>query len=638
MGFEHNANYHQDLTQLVHGSTAAIIGFEFEFPIAVSEDPRNVLNDLLGIGSRCTLANAASKQLLALYNIEAEIERPFSAIFSPGSPLWKIIESWCLEGRPSTSFEECVVSSDGLTCRDLQAVLYASYKNSAIERIWIVLRDITEQLRARTAIESAELFYRSALEHAGLILLRVDALGAVVSCSRSVERFLGSVPAPGTRLLPELQKQLPISDLQILSRLENDLRSGVRDDFELSLKAPDGSYRWYHLKVVSYLGARGGVEYTDLIALDIDNRKRFEIEMQRMQRVELIGELAAGLAHDFKNQLGLIMAELDLLEPAAQAAGKDFQNHLEGARDAVRTSAEMAQSVLQLGRGGPERSIQDIRALSKKSVDLLRHVIPSEISLELELATEHAYTSVNSTELHQILMNLILNARDAIGTAGKISVKVASCVRRGARWIELVVVDSGAGIPREQLERIFDPFFTTKENSSKSGAGLGLSMVASIIRDLEGEVRVQSQPGHGTSFSIWLPLIEPHEPKERSLIKLDQRPINILLADDDDPVRQLLEQTLTLHGFSVLCARDGREALTIFHHHIDQIGAVVLDETMPNLCGTEVAANILQERPEMRVVVTSGYAEQRKPGDPKNLRFLGKPFSIDQLVGVLREA
>ena len=632
-----------DLSHLVRYSTAAMLSFDF---IALNAAPSDRLHisrkSLLEFNSRCTTLNAAASKALPLFGIKSlSIGDPFSKAYNNESHFPEIFDEWFKRDCTSDSFELTVKKESArIPLIRIQAIIYARKSSDSNHRIWMIMRDITEQAHARQTLEAAEEYYRSTLQLAGLIFVRVNQKGETTFLSEGIQKLLGKLPALGLPLQDLLSERLHPNDLDLRLRFKRIFEEGRDDDFDIALLSLDRTYTWYHIRFVSKRDGRGILEHIDVIALDIDRHKRVELEMARMQRVELIGEVAAGVAHDFNNQLSIIAAHLEVLKPAVIAAGPQAEAYLQGAVEAVQGSADMTHSMLEIANGGnTHRSILDLREAATKSVALLRHVIPSKIDLKVQTEDRPVFINGEKTEIHQVIMNLVLNARDAMPHSGKIEVSVRFL--SDAKRVELCVQDSGAGIPENQLERIFDPFFTTKAKTSQSGSGLGLAMVASIIRNHQGGVKVKSSVGVGTAFHIWFPAasIEKIEQKKLSNVSScagDLFPMHVLVADDNDPVRTLLVQTLTLHGFSVISARDGREALDLFELHKDTLNAVVLDETMPQFSGAEVASRIHSHNPKLRIVVTSGYLKRSMKDLERNPGFLGKPFSIDELVGALR--
>ena len=377
-------------------------------------------------------------------------------------------------------------------------------------------------------------------------------------------------------------------------------------------------------------------------------RQAAEAQMQRVQRLENIGMLAAGIAHDFNNVLAPVLMGLSLLR----------MRHLEEGDQQIITSMEksaargagLVKQILGFAHGvsGGAQLIQPSH-LIREILDLARQTFPKNITI-VEAGKEGRLWPIraNPTQFHQVLLNLCVNARDAMPDGGTLTVRAANRTLTAAAaatlpdarvgdYLEIEVRDSGTGIPPEILTTIWEPFFTTKE--AGKGTGLGLSTVRGIIKHHDGVITVQSQPGHGTTFLILLPAVPEGEAAGgmKALADVPRgRGELVLLADDDAGVREITAATLTGHGYRVLSASEGTEAVARFAPRCLEVRAVVADMDMPNLDGVALTKIVRALNPSTRIILASGL---ESPGGnrriPEGATFLAKPFTGGILLRAL---
>ena len=396
------------------------------------------------------------------------------------------------------------------------------------------------------------------------------------------------------------------------------------------------------------------------IVRDITERKSAEAEREHLQqqltqaqKMEVVGRLAGGVAHDFNNMLQAILgnASLALLESPPPAV----RESLEEIRTSAERSADLTRQLLTFAR---RQAIAprplDLNATIENTLKLLRRLIGEGIELIWEPSTDDAWVCIDPSQLDQILTNLCINARDALDGAGLISLEThlapldaTFCASHPGTlpgdYVELRVSDNGCGIDEENLKHLFEPFFTTKETGK--GTGLGLATVYGIARQNQGAVLVNSQLGHGSIFQVFLPR---HTPTER-VASTNERPVaspergheTILLVEDEEPVLRVAQRLLDSLGYQVLTATNAEDAIAIARLHADQIDLLVTDVIMPGSNGRELAEIARRIHPRIRCVFMSGYdANVIAPHGvlQSDVRFLQKPFSTDQLAAVVRQA
>lgn len=372
------------------------------------------------------------------------------------------------------------------------------------------------------------------------------------------------------------------------------------------------------------------------------------------QRIETLGALAAGIAHDFNNHLAAVLGQVSLVLNQLDPQHHCYKRLASAERAALRC-AEISKRLVILGRQAPisNKSIEVKRFLDE-SANLIRHLLPTTIELIRDINISNISVTGDETQLQQVLLNLAVNARDAMPIGGKLTLSAREIELKPnchtsyhpspppGRYLAISVTDTGHGIPEDKLSKIFDPFFTTK--SEKKGSGLGLSMAYSIITSHEGSLLVRSNLQiPKTTFSFILPVSEFKPPKNEDPLpetEVANGTETILVADDDKMVLQMVRSALKFKGYSVIPAKDGVEALEKFREYRDEIKLVLLDQTMPKLTGREVIHELAKEAPEIPVVLTSGYTnykiEQDKEGGSK-VGFIPKPYPIQKLLTLVRE-
>jgi nitrogen-specific signal transduction histidine kinase len=393
------------------------------------------------------------------------------------------------------------------------------------------------------------------------------------------------------------------------------------------------------------------VEYFNVILEDITEHRLLENQLRQAQKMEAIGRLAGGVAHDFNNLLTAIFGYVDLLRedlPEGSSARQDTEE----IRKAAERAAALTRQLLAFSRQQVlEAVIVNVNDLVEEFDKMLRRLIGEDVELRAALAPDLANVRADPGQLQQVLMNLVVNARDAMPTGGKLLIETANAdlteeyaelhqpVIPGA-YVMLAVSDTGVGMDADTRARIFEPFFTTKEKGR--GTGLGLSTVYGIVKQSGGYIWVYSEPGHGTTFKVYLPRVDAPahpvaQPREARTLAGTE---TILLAEDDEMLRPLAKGLLRKLGYIVLEAPSAEEALGAAAGHDGPIHLLVADVVMPGASGRELARRLAASRPETKVLYVSGYTDDAivRHGllDP-GLAFLQKPFTPDTLARKVRE-
>ena len=415
------------------------------------------------------------------------------------------------------------------------------------------------------------------------------------------------------------------------------------------LRHHDGRWLWVRDRGVLRFDAEGrAVQMVGAIA-DVTEQREMEARLLQAQKMETVGTLAGGIAHDFNNQLTGVLGHLDLLGEDLPA-DDPRQEHVRVARRAAQRCAELTRGLLAFSRMlRSEASPVDVNAAMEEAATLLRRVLPSTINLELLPGTNLPPAQVDPAQLQQVVLNLCVNARDAMPVGGTLHlgsdlVRVPDEGERTAGaapgdYVRITVRDEGVGIPPDVLPRIFEPFFTTKPVGA--GTGLGLSMVYGIVTQHRGWVEVASQPGMGATFSVHLPAVAMGTASVAAAAGDAARPVayvarTVLVVDDEAIVRDFAARLLERVGCRVLAAGNGAEALALLAANPGQVESVLLDLTMPGMPVREVVGHLLQVTPPVRIVLTSGYAQDMGMfADFTGLPFLAKPYKPAQLLGLM---
>jgi signal transduction histidine kinase len=382
-------------------------------------------------------------------------------------------------------------------------------------------------------------------------------------------------------------------------------------------------------------------------------RKSLELHVHQLQKFEAIGRLAGGVAHDFNNLLGVILGQTEMLLDLTREEG--IIHGLEMIGEAAKRGASLTRQLLAFGR----RQVLETKVLNLNTVlsdfeDLLRRVIGEDIELVFQTEAKLRTIDADPSQLEQVFMNLVINARDAMPSGGKLTITTANLdledsytdrrvlVKPGS-YVQIVVSDTGCGMDEQTQSRIFEPFFTTKEQGK--GTGLGLAMVYGIVKQSGGYIWVYSEPDHGTSFKIYLPVVGGPAETPRSAGRSGNLPRGsetILVVDDDASLREVTCQFIRAGGYTVLSAESPAHALQLAESHDGLIDFLLTDVIMPKMNGRELAARLIKTRPAMKVLYVSGYADgvvQDGLHGPLEggLAFLQKPYTRKQVMQKIRE-
>jgi PAS domain S-box-containing protein len=430
------------------------------------------------------------------------------------------------------------------------------------------------------------------------------------------------------------------------------VRAGKTWRGEFQTISKRGEARWESAQVSVIHDNRDRVTHLLCLREDITERKLLEAQLRHAQKMEILGVLAGGISHDFNNLLAIISGFCEMAQSRVTEDEK-LARYLHEIHEATRRASALVRQILTFSRT-PEDGVKQVQLnqIVEDAVRLLRETFPRNIEFVVDTLAALPPVRADANQLQQVVMNLCVNARDAMHDGGTLTLRTrlqngSELVRQGAdrhgKYVTIEVGDTGCGMTPEVKERIFEPFFTTKDKDH--GTGLGLAVVVGIISTHGGLIEVRSAPGEGTSFLIHLPLLE-QAGSTAGVIEADSPVIiprgneSILVVEDEPGVRDLLCTTLENSGYRVFSAADGAEAMEFFMGGTEHVDVVILDLNLPRLSGLQVREYLRGTRPEIRMVIVSGHVPPELRQDFEQAGDVGivnKPFSLATLGGVLRK-
>lgn len=388
-----------------------------------------------------------------------------------------------------------------------------------------------------------------------------------------------------------------------------------------------------------------------VINTDITGKKRMEAQFLRAQRMESIGTLAGGIAHDLNNVLSPILMAIDMLQ--MKTVEESSRKWLDVLRTNAERGADMVRQVLSFARGVEgERVALQPKHMVKEIIKILRETLPKSIEISFQIPNDLWIVSADATQIHQVLMNLCVNARDAMQDGGSISITAQNVFldenyarmhieAKSGRFVMISVADTGPGMSPEIQSRIFEPFFTTKEMTK--GTGLGLSTALTIVKSHGGFINVYSELHKGSQFTIYLPALDKPGAAEAGSMQLDMPVGNgelVLVVDDEESIREITRGTLETFGYKVLTASDGTEALALYADKKNEIAVVVTDMVMPFMDGPATIRALQRMNANVRIIAASGLGAGQRAGEGALegvAVFLNKPYTAEKLLKTLAQ-
>jgi two-component system, cell cycle sensor histidine kinase and response regulator CckA len=559
-----------------------------------------------------------------------------------------------MDKKEASSYEIDKALSDGNVISVIVAAKPLLNESGGLIGIIETFIDITDRKFSEEKLRESEQRYRTVADFTYDWEHWLDLDGKLLYVSPSCERITG------------YWAQDFLDDPKLMSKIIHpDQSPNIVDHFHVEEKGDDhqsynfdfrivcrnGETRWINhvcQRVSSETGQPLGRRGSNR---DITDRKNLERQLLHAQKMEAIGTLAGGIAHDFNNLLQVIQGYSELILLRKQPDDEDCAD-LQKVYESSKRGGDLVKSLLLFSRKvQPELRPMDLNHEIVEIQKLLFHTVPKTIKIELRLTGEPKTVLADPSQIGQVLMNLGVNARDAMPDGGTLAIGTANVeldsfycsvypYLKPGTYVLLTVSDSGHGMDKKTLSRIFEPFFTTKEVGK--GTGLGLATVYAIVKQHSGYIQCYSEPGRGTTFKIYLPAVQATEEPEAFP---EKAPIiggteTILLVDDDNSIKDLGASTLNHFGYQVITAPNGKEALEIYQQQGDDIALIVLDLMMPEMDGRHCLAEILKINPKAKVLIASGYTEPwQGSGMQANMAkgFIKKPYDARSLLQMVRD-
>jgi PAS domain S-box-containing protein len=598
-------------------------------------------------------------------------------------PLWKDCRQFALPYGLRACWSSPIASQGGKVLGTF-AVYYGEPRTPDAEHVQLVthathLAGIAiEHDRAKAELRAAEARYRTLVERRPAItyIAELGAGGPWHYVSPQIETMVGFSPEEWLSDPMNWMNHIYPEDREIVLDAEN-LFQQTHDLFhaEYRMCARDGRVLWFRDEGVLLEQSEGRGLLMQGVMYDITERKRLEDELRHSQKMEAVGQLAGGVAHDFNNLLMLIQAHNEHLRDHLAADDPARKDALQ-IENAVTRAASLTAQLLTFSRKNVLRpKILDLNAVLADVGKMLHRLIGENIEVNIVPASLPARIKADPGQIEQVILNLAVNSRDAMPAGGKLTITARqveldendSRNHEGApagKYVMLSVSDTGAGMDIETQAHIFEPFFTTK--APGKGTGLGLATVYGVVKQSDGWIWVDSKPGRGTTFQIYLPCVQesggeentvhetliekipqhesqaPKESTSRSVPSSETSPKGtetVMVVEDQDGIRDIVRESLRRNGYKVLIANDGDEALQMAGAYPDPIHLLITDLVMPNIGGRELAQRLTPQRPAMKVLFMSGYSEQSAleiEATSQSATVLQKPFSLEALARNVR--
>ena len=515
-----------------------------------------------------------------------------------------------------------------------------------------------EHDRAKIQLRAAEDRYRTLVERLPAVtyIAELGAGGPWHYVSPQIESILGFSPAEWLSDPKNWMNRIHKDDREIALAAEKRFQE-THELFQAEYRmfARDGRVLWFRDEAVMLHQADGRPLLMQGVLYDMTEHKRLEDQLRQSQKMEAVGQLAGGVAHDFNNLLMLVQAHNERLRSRLAPGDPAHQDALEIER-AVTRATSLTRQLLAFGRKQVLQSrVLDLNHVVTDVVKMLSPVISTQVELSVLLAPSLGSVKADPSQIEQIILNLAVNARDAMPHGGRLiletrNVEVDEAYARNhdgvptGQYVMLSVCDTGVGMDGETQAHIFEPFFTTKEPGK--GTGLGLATVYGVVKQMGGAIWVRSEPGNGIIFEIYLPRLEKIKIEgaagsttRSALVTAPTGTETVLLVEDQEGIRDLVREFLQRKGYTVLHAVDGDDALRIAGEHKDQIHLLVTDVIMPNIGGRELARRLTPLRPQMKVLFMSGFPDHASldhEAVDENVAVLQKPFLLDALAHKIR--
>ncbi len=504
-------------------------------------------------------------------------------------------------------------------------------------------RDVSERKRAESQLRDQAKLLDAA--HEAIIVKKLD--GTITFWNKGAQRLYGWTP---DEILGQLSFDLLYRNPDAFHRAKGELLAQGQWEGEMEKITKDGRNLNVKVSLTLVRDDRGAPQSILAINSDITEKKRLEAQFLRAQRMESIGTLAGGIAHDLNNVLAPILFSVELLKPLAQTP--EDQSLLDTLAKSAQRGSDLVRQVLSFARGiEGQRVTVNLLHLARDLVKVMRETFPKDIEIEFKTKGDLWTVTGDATQIHQVLLNLCVNARDAMPAGGKITLGIENLVldetyaamnpeAGSGPHVMIKVADTGTGIPPEIRDRIFEPFFTTK--TVGKGTGLGLSTTRAIVKSHGGFINCYSEVGKGTKFKVYFPADATHDASAERGVVDPKLPFGrgelLLLVDDEQSIRDVARRSLERFGYKVLTASNGAEALAVYVRRQPEIAVVITDMAMPIMDGPALIIALKSINPQVRIIGSSGLASN--DGVTKSLgagvqHFIPKPYTAEAMLNTL---
>ena len=522
-------------------------------------------------------------------------------------------------------------------------------KLGGIEHLLTVTRSITKWKADQEALQKSEARYRLLVENAPLGILSINADGVLEDANSKALEILGSPSFDELCKDEALNPERGGGANKVGADFQRCLETGQGGVFERAHSSHWGKDLWLRYLLQPIRNPTGEIQGVQAIIEDITDGRKMEAQLRQAQKMEAVGTLAGGIAHDFNNILMGIQGYTSLMLMDA-GPGEEAHDALKCIEQAVQSGSDLTRQLLGFARGGKyEAKATDLNELIKRSSQMFGRA-KKEIHIHRKFQKDLWAVEVDQGQIEQVLLNLFVNAWQAMPEGGELYLETNNHVMSqedirplhatAGRYVRFTVTDTGVGMERQTMERIFEPFFTTKDMGR--GTGLGLASAYGIVKNHGGFINVYSEPGTGATFSVYLPATDKAVVTEKkapeSMVKGTE---SILLVDDEGMIIEVGTKMLTRFGYKVITARSGGEALEIYRAEHERIDLVVLDMIMPDMSGGETFKHLKAIKPDVKVLLSSGYSINGQAKDilDQGCRgFIQKPFSMRELSQRIRSA
>ena len=554
-----------------------------------------------------------------------------------------------LAGKEQFAVEYRTVRPNGevLWMHDLGRAEYDATGNPT--RMIGTVQDITARKKAEEHIRESEEQFRLIAENVADMIAVLDLDGRRIYNSPSYRSILGD---PGSLKGTDGYREIHPDDRERVRHVfEETVKTGVGQRMEYRLMGKDGSERTIDSKGSVIRDGDGKIFRIVVVSRDVTEEKRLAAQFLRAQRMESIGTLAGGIAHDLNNVLAPIMMAIEILKRKVSDEGG--QRILTTIETSAKRGADIVRQVLAFGRGlKGDRILVQLEHVINEVIKIVGETFPKAIEIKTNIPRDLSTVVADPTQMHQVLLNMLVNARDAMPGGGTLTI-LAENVKLDENYSRMnleakpgpytciVITDTGTGIPADVREKIFEPFFTTKEIGK--GTGLGLSTTLAIVKSHGGFITLYSEMGKGTTFRIYIPATGTTSGEEAAIEEVVLPEGNdelILLIDDEASIREITKETLEAHGYKVMTACDGAEGVAIFAENKENVKVVITDIMMPVMDGTAAILVLKRIKPDVRIIAASGLTTRRQlttPSDSNVLAFLPKPYTAEKMLKTLAQ-